>query len=234
EWNQAMSNSTFVNVLNLLGNTIELNYVITSSYPSRFYTSMAEALTNIWNSPLANQTGLDQPMKCALGGLLFSDYINASINRQLLVYLAGWTPDFADPDDVLFPLAYHEGLFARRIGYNNSLVNSLYQQQKTAVDKDERDQILNVLQETMAYDFPYLWLAQETEFRVWRASLRGDGLIYNPMHEIYFYETYKISDENPTFPDPLRFYLLIGISIELVTITTLIVHRVSKRKKASN
>ncbi|MFW9975569.1 MAG: ABC transporter substrate-binding protein, partial [Candidatus Thorarchaeota archaeon] len=78
EWNQAMSNSTFVDVLNLLGNTIELNYVITSSYPSRFYTSMAESLTNIWNSPLTNQTGLDQPMKCALGGLLFSDYINAS------------------------------------------------------------------------------------------------------------------------------------------------------------
>jgi len=233
EWNQAMTDSNFVNVLNALENTIKLNYALSSSEPSRFYTLMEEALITIWASPLANQTGLHQPMDCTQEGLPLPVYVDWLRNQRILVYFTGWTPDFADPDDYLFPIIYHEGFLARRIGYNNSLVNSLFTQQRTVVDKDERTQVLNVLQETIAYDFPYLWLSQETDFRVWRAWLHGDGLVHNPMHEIYFYDLFKDVDLNPSNPDLLRFFLIIGISIELVVISSVIVYRASKPKKES-
>ena len=49
----------------------------------------------------------------------------------------------------------------------------------------------------MANDAPYIWLYQPTEFRPWRTWLHGDGLVYNPMHDIYFYNMYKTGSSEP-------------------------------------
>lgn len=231
EWNLAMTDPNFVDVLNLLDNQIELKIVITSHEPSFFYDLMVFALTEIWDHQDANQTGLNDPMDCFIAGINLYLYLESLEQRQLLVYLMGWRPDFADPDDCLFPTVYHKGVYANRTGYNNSYVNTLYEQQKSMADQDDRLQILNLLQETVAQDIPYLWIAQESEFRVWRSWLAGSGLIYNPMHDIYFYHVYKVGYTDPSYPDTLRSYLIIGIAIEVVIISTLIVYRFSKRSQ---
>ena len=73
--------------------------------------------------------------------------------------------------------------------------------------------------------------SQETELHVWGSQLQGDGLTFNPMHDTYFYHVYKIGGGNPSpFGNVLTFTLLIGISVELVILVTLIVLRVRKRK----
>ncbi len=110
----------------------------------------------------------------------------------------------------------------------------LYEQQKSMMDPDARMNLLSLIQESVAQDMPYLWLVQEIEFRVWRSWLSGIGLNYNPMHDIYFYHIYKVGFTDPGYPDPLRFYLIIGISAEIVIIATLIVYRYSKRVQSES
>jgi peptide/nickel transport system substrate-binding protein len=232
EWNLAMTDPNFVDVLNLLDNQIELNFIITSHEPSYFYPLMVLALMEIWEHQDANQTGLNNPMDCFLAGIDWSTYYDAISQRRLLVYLMSWIPDFADPDDFLFPTIYHKGVYANMTCYNNTYVNTLYELQRVTDTQNERLQTLDLLQEAVAQDIPYLWLAQKTEFRVWRSWLQGDGLEYNPMHDIYFYHIYKVGVTNPIFQDPLQFYLILGIAIEIVIIATLIVYRYSKRSQS--
>ena len=229
EWNLAMNESSFVELLNTLDNQIELSYVVTSQEPGFFYDLFEYALVEIWEHPDANLTGLDSPMECVSVEMDWSTYYDAFEQRQLLVYLLGWIPDYDDPDDYLWPTVYHNGVYARRIGYNNSYVNTLYEQQKSMMDQDDREDLLSLVQELVAQDASYLWVAQETEFRVWRSWLYGDGLNFNPMHDIYFYHVYKVGFTDPEYPDPLRFYLIVGISAEIVIIATLIVYRYGKR-----
>jgi hypothetical protein len=51
----------------------------------------------------------------------------------------------------------------------------------------------------VAKDTPYLWIRQQTEFRTWRSWLLGEGLVFNPMHGIYFYEIHKDYVSAPDF-----------------------------------
>ena len=232
EWNLAMTDSGFVQSLNLLNNTLTFYYKVTSYPMDPFYDLLAIALESIWDHADANMTGLDSSMSYEFYGVEWSagwmDYIG---ENRLLVQLSGWTPDFADPDDYLFPLVYRNGIFAQRIGYNNSLVNALYESQKGESDSTTRLDILSLLQYYVAEDNPYLWLGQETEFRVWRAWLYGDGLVFNPMHDIYFYNVYKTEAQGTNYLDTVITYVLIaGISIELVIIGTLLVLRFRRRR----
>ena len=234
EWNLAMNDSSFVDLLNTLDNEIELIYVATSHQPSFFYDLFEYALIEIWEHPDANITGLDEPMECVRVQMDWPTYYDAIDQRELLVYLMGWIPVYDDPDDYLWSTVYQNGVYARRIGYNNSYVNTLYEQQKSMTNQDDRLHLLSLIQESVAEDMPYLWVAQETEFRVWRSWLSGIGLNHNPMHDIYFYHIYKVGFTNPAYPDPLRFYLIIGISAEIVIIAVLIVHRFSKRVQSES
>ena len=49
------------------------------------------------------------------------------------------------------------------------------------------------------------------------------------MHDIYFYHTYKEYLIEPDYTDPIRFYLILGIAVEVVVIAALIVRRFSRQ-----
>ena len=230
EWNLAMSSPEFVDSLNQLNNTVTLFYVANSEQADIFYSIMYYTLDELWSHPNATRDGLNSSMVCVLEGLEWSMWLDATREHRMFICLSGWTPDFTDPDGYLYSLVYHRGIFPQRIGYNNTLVNSLYNEQKGAWSPEDRLVLLSLIQETVGQDVPYLWLAQETEFRVWRSWLQGDGLIYNPMHDIYFYHVYKTGDQVTPVGDPVfTGLLIIGIVAEIVIIGTLIVYRVRRR-----
>ncbi len=231
EWNLAMEDYSFIDSLNALDNEIILYYPLTSQEPSVFYEILQDTLYELWTQPNANLTGLSQSMSCTLLGLSWPSYTDILRQGNMLIYLMSWNPDFADPDDFLQPLVYHRGVYAERIGYNNTDVNNWCELQRLTTGA-ERIQYLNLIQEQVASDAPYFWLTQETEFRVWRTWLYGDGLVYNPMHQIYFYHVYK--EGVPIVADILRTFLIIGISIEVVIIATLVVYRFSRRSQQTS
>ncbi|RLI55336.1 MAG: hypothetical protein DRO87_09115 [Candidatus Thorarchaeota archaeon] len=192
EWNLAMNESGFVDALNDMDNHLTLYYNSGNTVREQGCLLLADGLTAMWADSNANMTGLDADMTVTTQALEWSNYLDHIRNKKMPIFFVGWAPDYADPDNYVFPFGYHIGTFASRISYNDTDVNTWYEQAKIETDPDERNRLYSLIQEKMAEDAPYLWMYQPTEFRTWRAWLHGDGLVYNPMHSIYFYHVYKI------------------------------------------
>ncbi len=191
EWNLAMANSSFVDSLNALDNHITLYYNSGNTVREQGCLLLADGLTAMWADAAADDTGLDAAMTVSTQALEWSNYQDHIRQKRMPIFFVGWAPDYADADNYVFPFGYHRGTFAVRISYNNSEVNALYLLAKTETDVTTRNGYYSQIQEIMSDDAPYLYMYQPTEFRTWRAWLHGDGLVYNPMHNCYFYHMYK-------------------------------------------
>jgi len=205
EWNNALTDSDFVNALNQLDNIITFYYNSGNTVREQFCLLLADGLNAMCTHPgAADQiaAGLDTEMTFTTQALEWSNYLDHIRNKQMPLYFCGWSPDYADPDNYLYPLVYCLGTYAQRICYNNSDVNMWYLQQKTETDLGARIKLLNLIQETVAEDVPYIWLYQSTEFRTWGTWVYGDGLVYTPMHDLYFYHIYKTDSPVQPNPDP--------------------------------
>jgi peptide/nickel transport system substrate-binding protein len=191
EWNLAMSDSDFVHSLNEMDNKITIHYFSESTVGEYGSVLLADGLTTILSHPDANQTGLNQNMEFTTQALEWSTYVQYFINRRLPIFFLSWLPDYADPDNYIWPFCYQYGSFALKIGYNNTEVNTWCVAAKTEIDPIARQNYFDQIQEAVAEDCPYLWACQSTQFSVRRAWLKGDGLVFNAMHGVYIYEMYK-------------------------------------------
>ncbi len=191
EWNLAMQNSEFVSSLNSINNTLTFYYIEGSTLRSASVDLMQQGLEDVFWHPGANHTGLNDNMTIIVEGISFSVYLEYLAEGRLLVQSLGWTPDYADPISYLQPLCYSEGELAQQIGFNNTDIDQWYEQAIAEINTIQRQVYLNNIQDTVADEAPYLWAYQQLEFRTWRDWLRGDGLIFNPMHDIYFYHINK-------------------------------------------
>ena len=197
EWNNAMTDPAFVDACNAMDNQIILYYNSGNTVREQFCLLLGDGLMLMWADGIANTTGLNSEMTVATQALEWSNYLDHIRYKQMAIYFGGWYPDYADPDNFLFPAVYHLGTYAQRIGYNNSDVNTWYLMQRVESNLSTRIELLDLIQGTVANDAPYIWLYQPTEFRPWRTWLHGDGLVYNPMHDIYFYNMYKTGSSEP-------------------------------------
>jgi len=190
EWNAAMDEPGFADSLNALDNSLTLYYNSGNTVREQGCLLLADGLSAMWADADANDT-LDSPMTVTTQALEWSNYLDHIREKRMPIFFVGWAPDYADPDNYVFPFAYHVGTYAQRISYNNSDVNTWYNEAKIETNLVERARLYSLIQEQLAEDAPYLWMYQPTEFRTWRAWLHGDGLVYNPMHQVYFYHMYK-------------------------------------------
>jgi peptide/nickel transport system substrate-binding protein len=191
EWNLAMEDSMFAASLNNLNNTIMIPYPATSSGRTPAESFVISGLEQIISHPEVNLTGLDREMHFILEPVVWTTYIEYIAEEKLPLIFSAWSADFAYPIDFLKAFCYHKGTYAPKIGYNNTVVNGLYDSIISTMDTTEHRLYLELIQQTVANDTPYLWIHQETEFRTWRSWLLGEGLVFNPMHGIYFYELHK-------------------------------------------
>ena len=199
EWNLAMADSAFVFSLNELNNTILIPYPATSSIGTPAEVIVKAGLEQILSHLEANQSGLDREMQFILEPLAWSAYFDYMSEDRLPLILSAWSAEIAHASDFLKAFCHHNGSYAPQIGYNNTLVNSLYESLLATIDPLEQQTYCNLIQETVANDVAYLWIYQEKEFRTWRVWLLGEGLVFNPMHGIYCYEIYKDYVSAPEF-----------------------------------
>ena len=191
EWNLAMQDPNFVNTLNEMNNRLTLYYNSGNTVREQGSLLLADGLTNLYNHPDADHTGLDADMTFTTQALEWSNYLDHIRNRQMPIFFVGWAPDYADADNYIFPFCYQYGTYAMRIGYNNTNVNDWYEAAKIETDTEVRQTYFDQIQEQVAEDTPYLWVYQIVEFRAWRTWMHGDGLVYNPMHSAYWFHMYK-------------------------------------------
>jgi ABC-type transport system substrate-binding protein len=192
EWNLAMRDSDFVTTLNNLNNTMTFYYPESSALARVLLMSLIQdGLEKIHEHPAANQSGLLNDMQFKTQGLAWPTYLEYMENKTLPIYFLGWASDYADPANYLLPICYHTGIYAQRISYNNTNVNTWYELAIAETNPIQCEHYYNLIQEAVADDNPCLWVCQMQEFRTWRTWLYGSGLTYNPMHSIYFYHIYK-------------------------------------------
>jgi peptide/nickel transport system substrate-binding protein len=193
-WNLALNDTAFIDSMNALDNTLTIYYNSGNTVREQGSLLLADGLGNMTAHADADDqlaAGMDAEMTFTTQALEWSNYLDHIRNRQMPIFFVGWAPDYADPDNYVYPFCYHLGTYAGRIAYNNTAVNALYLQAKAEANLAQRKIFYNQINDILAEDSPYLWVYQSTEFRTWRAWLDGDGLVYNPMHQIYFYHVFK-------------------------------------------
>ncbi|MFX1415856.1 MAG: ABC transporter substrate-binding protein [Promethearchaeota archaeon] len=190
-WNAAMTDPVFVQSMNDMSDTLEFYYNTGNTLREQISLFLADSLSQVIAHPAADLTGLDDTPTFTTQALDWPTYLEYMRFYHMPVYDTAWFPDYADPDNFVYPFCYQFGVWSLRIGYNNSEIDTYYQLARAETDPDTRMGYYNHINDLLAEDTPYLWLCQPTEFRTWRTWLYGDGLIYNPMHDVYFYHVYK-------------------------------------------
>jgi len=193
-WNLAMQDPVFIESMNNITDTMTIYYNSGNTGRQQGSLILADGLTAVVSDPSANLTGLDHTPQFVTQALEWANYLDHIRLRQMPIFFIGWAPDYADPDDYVFPFCYSGGTFAYRVGLDNGTIDSLYALAKATDVTALREQYYSQIDEILADIVPYLWAYQETTFRAWRTWLHGDALIYNPMTTAgpYFYHLYKV------------------------------------------
>ncbi|MFX1415763.1 MAG: ABC transporter substrate-binding protein [Promethearchaeota archaeon] len=197
EWNLAMQDPQFVNSLNGLNNTLTFYHIAKGEVQAKML--LVSGLREMYVDPAANHTGLDNDMVFETVTLSPTTYARHLEERKLLLIPIGWSSNIAHSADSVRALCYHTGHWARAINYNNTEVSGWYESVLAEINTVQQNVYSGLIQEVVANDVPYIWASQRTEFRTTREWLKGNGLTFNPMHDVYIYETRK---EWRTYPDP--------------------------------
>ncbi|MFW9861209.1 MAG: ABC transporter substrate-binding protein [Candidatus Thorarchaeota archaeon] len=192
-WNKAMNDSAFVDAMNAIDCELLVYYNEGNTAREQSSLLMADGFDAVIAHANANTTGLVATPKWSVVALEWPTILAMRGRRELLAWLVGWLPDYADPDNYAYPFAISNGIWPYFSGYNNSVVDAAAQAGKEAQDPAERQIQYNIIQEEIAKDQPYVYIAQGQEFRTWRVWLHGSGLNYNPMYSStpYLYHVYK-------------------------------------------
>lgn len=92
------------------------------------------------------------------------------------VFLAGWSADFADPDDFVYPLLHSESSnlsISNLARYMNGSVDELIQEGKETLSPSDRRVIYREIQNAVNGDVPYIWLYQPKAVSVLKTDITG-------------------------------------------------------------
>ncbi|MFX1484098.1 MAG: ABC transporter substrate-binding protein [Promethearchaeota archaeon] len=189
-WNQAVMDPVFLESLANMSYTLTIYYNSGNTVREQGSLLLADGLNKVITDASANTSAVPN-LTFKTQALEWSNYLDHIRNRQMPIFFVGWAPDYADPDNYMFPFAYDLGTYALRVGLNDSIVNQYYLLAKGETNQTQRMHYYNKMNDRLAEISPYLWVYQSKSFRTWRTWLHGDGLIYNPMHQYYYYHIYK-------------------------------------------
>jgi len=119
------------------------------------------------------------------------DLVNELTSGRLPLYLNGWTADYADPHNFVFPYMHSKGLFAQAQRYSNEVVDNLIEQAISSNNHSERQMLYDQLAELYYDEVPSVMIGQLLGaycFRDW-----VHGFAYNPMRVVYAMYAYYLS-----------------------------------------
>lgn len=109
-------------------------------------------------------------------------------NHQMV--LAGWSPDFPDPDGNATPWAdYAARSLAWRNGYNDEVAAKLARQAALEADPEKRKALYKVLTEKVLREGPYVVLYQPAQ--PIGLSVKVEGFLKNPMMSVPLWQVSK-------------------------------------------
>ena len=118
----------------------------------------------------------------ALGIEVDIEYIGTEAYTQGLergdfpVYLAGWSADYADPDDFVYPLLHSESSnlsISNLARFNNATIDEMIEDGKETLSPSDRKVIYRDLQNAVNDNVPYIWLYQPKSVSVLKSDVSG-------------------------------------------------------------
>jgi len=109
---------------------------------------------------------------------------------RLPMYVNGWTADYPDPHNFVFPYMHSEGTFAKWQRYINQEVDSLIEQAVASSNALERQELYNQIAEIYYEDVPSIMISQVLGVFFFRDWIQG--FVYNPIKPTYVMYAYSL------------------------------------------
>ncbi len=138
-------------------------------YPPEHYGTTTADVVQVIKEQL-EETGL---IKVNLKSQNWAEYVDSFVEGKLPVFILGWFPDFADPDNWLTPFASCIQSPDNGVNYCDKHMDELLQAGASASDPDKRAAIYKELGEYYAEQVPTLPLFWEPEFITFRDGVEG-------------------------------------------------------------
>ena len=135
-----------------------------------------------------NLFNINPKFKINLQIMSWPSMLNEIISGKLPLYLNGWTADYPDPHNFVFPFMHSKGTFAQWQGYANLDADNLIEKAIAAGDPANRQALYNQIAQLYYDDVPSIMVAQLYSVFIFRDWVKG--FVYNPIRpvqEMYSY-----------------------------------------------
>jgi peptide/nickel transport system substrate-binding protein len=184
-WNLAMANSTTKAAYEAweANGGLTLYYNSGNTRREQACLIMKDSLQKLYANTNATKitTTTTGELKLNVQSLEWSNYLEQNSKQRMGIFIIGWIPDYADPDNYVFPYAYSKGTFAHRLSYNNTQVDAWYLETRGELNATRRAELFSNIEYAVYNDVPMRMVLQGGELRCWRTWLHGQGLNWNPM-----------------------------------------------------
>jgi len=158
-----------IDLLTQAGYTEDSPFVIDLWYPPEHYGTTTADVMQVLKEQL-EETGLIQ---VNLNSQNWASYVDAFVAGELPVFVLGWFPDFADPDNWLTPFASCLQSPDNGVFYCNEEMDALLTRAAASSDPDEREELYKEIGDLYAEEVPTLPLFWEPEFITYRDGIEG-------------------------------------------------------------
>ena len=110
---------------------------------------------------------------------------------RLPMYLSGWTADYPDPHNFVFPYMHSKGTFAHAQRYSNELVDGLIEQAISSNNHSERQMLYDQIAELYYDEVPSIMTCQFLGVFFFRDWI--EGFVHNPIRPLYENYAYDLS-----------------------------------------
>jgi peptide/nickel transport system substrate-binding protein len=158
-----------IELLEGMGYTEDTPFEFTLWYPPEHYGTTTADVMQVLKEQI-EETGL---VVVNLQSQNWAEYVDSFVAGELPVFILGWFPDFADPDNWLTPFASCIQSPDNGVNYCDETMDDLLQRAAASSDPAEREQLYEELGAYYAEQVPTLPLFWEPEFVTVRDGVEG-------------------------------------------------------------
>jgi len=123
--------------------------------------------------------------------MTWPDLINEMALGRLPMYMNGWTADYADPHNFVFPYMHSTGTFAQAQRYSNQVADDLIEAAISSNNHTQRQILYDQIAQLYYDEVPSIMLGQTLGVFFFRDWIQG--FVYNPMRTTYAAYAYDLS-----------------------------------------
>jgi len=137
-----------------------------------------------------NVESLNPKFKIDLRGLDWPSYLDKAQRRLMPIFARGWTGDYPDPHNFIFPFFHSQGRYGLSQGYSNPALDKLINEAVTTVSSDKRSKLYSKIISMGVDDAVQVYTVHPRGLMAHRSWLKGftDNAVFMG---IYFYPLSK-------------------------------------------